>query len=250
VKVDFNDKLWQTYEVGRALPQHSLAVWMDAVARHAGPERPLRVLDLGAGTGRFSPSLAKWFGGPVYGVEPAAKMRNVALEANAHPAVTYLEGRGESIPLPDASCDLAFLYFVIHHFDRPDAAAAELARVVRPSGIVCIRTQFSDRLGDVKWRRHFPRALELERTMFPSLDETVTTFRNSGFEPVALDEVEFEVAPTPRAHLDRLRHRAISTLELLTEGELEAGFAAMEEATAKAEPAPVIERGDLLVLRR
>jgi SAM-dependent methyltransferase len=250
VKVDFNDKLWQTYEVGRALPAHSLAVWMDAVARHAGAKRPLRVLDLGSGTGRFSPSLANRFGGPVYGVEPAAKMRDVALRANAHPEVTYLEGRAESIPLPDASCDLAFLYFVLHHFERPGAAAAELARVVKPSGIVCIRTQFSDRLGDVKWRRHFPRASEVERTMFPSLDETTTTFRDRGFEVVALDVVEFEVAPTPAAHLERLRQRAISTLELLTEEELEAGFAAMEEAIATADPAPVIEAGDLLVLRR
>ena len=62
VEVDFNDRIWESYEVGRALPEHSLAAWMDAVARHAGPERPLSVLDLGSGTGRFSPSLAKWFG--------------------------------------------------------------------------------------------------------------------------------------------------------------------------------------------
>lgn len=68
MKVDFNDKLWENYEAGRALPEQSLAVWMDAVARHAGPQRPLSVLDLGSGTGRFSPSLATWFGGPVYGV--------------------------------------------------------------------------------------------------------------------------------------------------------------------------------------
>lgn len=250
MKVDFNDKLWENYEAGRALPEQSLAVWMDAVARHAGPQRPLSVLDLGSGTGRFSPSLATWFGGPVYGVEPAAKIRDVALRANAHPDVTYLDGRAESIPLPDASCDLAFLYFVLHHFDRPDLAAAELARVLRPSGIVCIRTQFSDRLGDVSWRRHFPRALEVEQTMFPSLDETVTAFGRSGFFFSALDVVEFEVASTPAAHLERLRHRAISTLELLTEEELEAGFAAMEEAVAAAEPAAVVERGDLLVLRR
>ena len=249
-KVDFDDRLWERYELGRALPEHSLAVWMDAVARHAVPERPLSVLDLGSGTGRFSPSLATRFGGPVYGVEPAAKMRDVARRVNAHPAVTYLDGRAESIPLPDSSCDLAFLYFVLHHFDRSDLAAGELARVLRPSGLVCIRTQFSDRLGDVKWRSYFPRALEVERTMFPSLDETMTTFRASGFEPVALEEVEFEVAPTPAAHLERLRHRAISTLELLTEDELEAGFAAMAEAVAAAAPAPVVERGDLLVLRR
>jgi SAM-dependent methyltransferase len=250
VRIDYDDKLWKGYAEGRALPRHSIAVWMDAVARYAGPKRPLTVLDLGAGTGRFSPSLAEWFGGPIYGVEPAARMRKVAETANAHPAVTYLAGRAEEIPLSDASCDLAFLFFALHHFDDLPVAAAELGRVVRPSGIVAIRSQFSDRLHDIAWRRYFPRALEIERQVFPTVDETTGAFRAARFEPIALDEVESEVAPTPAAHLDRLRHRAISTLELLTEAEVEAGFAAMERAVASAQPRPVRDVGDLLMLRR
>src|SRR5262245_65766648 len=112
MKIDYDDRLWKSYEQGRALPASATAAWMDAVGRRVGPERPLTVLDLGSGTGRFSPSLAERFGGPVFGVEPGARMRAVAATANPHPAVTYLDGRAESIPLPDASCDLAFLYFV------------------------------------------------------------------------------------------------------------------------------------------
>jgi SAM-dependent methyltransferase len=250
VKINYDDKLWKRYAQGRALPVDSIAVWMDAVARYADPKRPLTVLDLGSGTGRFSPSLAQWFGGPIYGVEPAAKMRKVAATANAHRAVAYLAGSAEKIPLADASCDLAFLFFVLHHFDDVSTAAAELGRVVRPSGIVCIRTQFSDRLRDIAWRRYFPRALEIERQLFPSVDETTKTFRPAGFEPIALEEVEFEVASTPAAHLERLRHRAISTFELLSEDEVEAGLAALEKAAASAEPRPVRDVGDLLILRR
>ena len=250
VKIDYDEGLWQGYAQGRALPRHSIAVWMDAVSRRAGPARPLTVLDLGSGTGRFSPSLAEWFGGPVYGVEPAAKMREVAATTNAHPSVTYLAGRAEEIPLPRASCDLAFLFFVIHHFEDVPTAAAELGRVLKSPGLICIRSQFSDRLRDIAWRRYFPRALEIEREMFPTVDETTETFRRAGFEPVALDEVEFEVAPSPAAHLERLRHRAISTLELLAEDEVEAGLAAMEQAVAFSDPMPVREVGDLLILRK
>ena len=250
MKVDYDKKLWKGYAEGRALPHHSIAAWMDAVARHADPERPLTVLDLGSGTGRFSSSLAEWFGGPVYGVEPSAKMREVAASANVHPAVSYLAGGAEEIPLPDASCDLAFLFFALHHFDDLPRAAAELGRVVKSSGLVCIRSQFSDRLGDIAWRQYFPRAAEIERQMFPTVDETTRTFRRAGFEPLALEEIEFEVAPTPAAHLERLRHRASSTFELLSEDEIEAGFAAMEEAVASSEPQPVREVGDLLILRK
>jgi ubiquinone/menaquinone biosynthesis C-methylase UbiE len=248
--VDFDDRLWRGYRQGRALPAEAMRAWMDAVERHADARRPLTVLDLGSGTGRFTPGLADRFGGPVYGVEPAARMREVAVASSKHPNVTYLEGRAEQIPLPDASCDLGFLFFVIHHFTDRGAAAAELVRVLRPGAVVCVRTQFGDRLRDVSWRRYFPRALEVERSMFPTFEETTAPFTRVGFAIVAVDEVEFEIAPSVGAHLERLRCRAISTLELLTEAEVEAGFAAMERAaTADPSAEPVREVGDLLVLR-
>ena len=250
--IDFDDRLWKGYRQGRALPQQAMDAWMDAVERHAGRRRPLTVLDLGSGTGRFTPSLAERFGGPVYGVEPAAKMREIAVAStSAYSNVGYLEGRAEQLPLPDESCDLAFLFFVFHHVRDRDAAASELARVLRPGGVVCMRTQFGDRLRDVSWRRYFPRALEIERSTFPSYDESTAPFLRHGFEVVALDAVEFEVASSVAAHLERLRFRAISTLELLTEGEVEEGFAAMERAAAAdTSGEPVRETGDLLVLGR
>lgn len=248
--IDFDDRLWRGYREGRALPPQAMDSWMEAVERRASLQRPLAVLDLGSGTGRFTPSLAERFGGPVYGVEPAAKMREVAVTSSTHADVTYLEGRAEQIPLPDRSCDLAFLFFVLHHFTDRNAAASELARVLRPGSVVCVRTQFGDRLRDVSWRRYFPRALEIERSVFPTFDETITPFTRAGFEVVTLDEVEFEIAPSIAAHVQRLRCRAISTLELLTEDEIEAGFAAMERAAASdTSGEPVREMGDLLALR-
>jgi ubiquinone/menaquinone biosynthesis C-methylase UbiE len=251
MSVDFDDRLWRGYRKGRALPPQAMDAWMDAVERRAGRRRPLTVLDLGSGTGRFTPALADRFGGPVYGVEPADKMRGAALEFARHPAVTYLAGRAEQVPLPDASCDLAFLFFVIHHFSDRDAAARELARVVRPGGVVCVRTQFGDRLRDVSWRRYFPRAREIEESTFPTYAETVDPFVRAGFEVAALDAVEFEIASSIAAHLERLRCRAVSTFELLSEDEIEAGFAAMERAAAEESPAePVRETGDLLTLER
>jgi SAM-dependent methyltransferase len=248
--IDFDDRLWRCYREGRALPPQAMDSWMDAVERRASPQRPLAVLDLGSGTGRFTPSLAERFGGPVYGVEPAAKMREVAVTSGAHADVTYLEGRAEQIPLPDRSCDLAFLFFVLHHFTDRGAAASELARVLRPGSVVCVRTQFGDRLRDVSWRHYFPRAIEIERSTFPTFDETVIPFARAGFDVVTVEEVEFEIAPSIAAHLERLRCRAISTLELLTDAEVEAGFAAMEQAAvADTSGQPVREIGELLVLR-
>jgi SAM-dependent methyltransferase len=177
-------------------------------------------------------------------------MREIAVESAKHPNVTYIAGRAEEVPLQDNSCDIAFLFFVFHHFTDRSAAAAELARVLRPDGLVFVRTQFGDRLREVSWRRFFPRASQVEQELFPTLGETKTTFTGAGFELVALDEVEFEIAASLAANLERLRHRGVSTLELLSDAEVEEGFAAMGRAAAEdAGRGPVREIGDLLVLR-
>ncbi|OPG08042.1 hypothetical protein B1L11_28940 [Microbispora sp. GKU 823] len=46
-------------------------------------------LDVGSGTGRFTPALARAFG-PVTGVEPSVRMRETAQAQSRHPGVRYL----------------------------------------------------------------------------------------------------------------------------------------------------------------
>jgi ubiquinone/menaquinone biosynthesis C-methylase UbiE len=139
-----------------------LALWIDTFVRHAPSERPLAVLDLGSGTGRFTPALAEAFGGPVYGVEPSQKMRAVAEKHAAHSAVRYVGGSAESIPLRSMSVDLVLMYLSFHHVQDREATASEVARVLRPGGRVLLRSTFSDRIFELEWMRYFPRMREIE----------------------------------------------------------------------------------------
>ena len=50
----------------------------------------INAIDLGSGTGRFTPALADTFGGPVYGVEPSARMRETAQAQSAAPWPDWL----------------------------------------------------------------------------------------------------------------------------------------------------------------
>jgi ubiquinone/menaquinone biosynthesis C-methylase UbiE len=157
-KLDYDERRQAVYALGRAVRPERIAVWMQAFARYLADDRPLTIVDLGSGTGRFTPSLASEFGGPVYGVEPSRRMREVAVKSSHHPAVTYLAGSAENIPLPDSSCDAVLIFLSFHHVQDGDAAASEIARVLRPEGRILIRSAFSDRMPKVHWHRFFPRA--------------------------------------------------------------------------------------------
>lgn len=94
------------------------------------PARPDVVVDLGAGTGLLSRPLAGR-ADHVIAVEPDARMR--AVLAARSPGVEVLAGRGESIPLPDASADAVLISSAWHWMD-PGRAAREVARILRDGG--------------------------------------------------------------------------------------------------------------------
>ena len=110
---------------------------MRVLAEQLPPTRPLTVVDLGSGIGRLTPALAETFGGPVYGVEPSRKMREIAQATAAAPAVDYLAGEAAHIPLDDDVADAdPDVPLLPPRPDRP-AAAAEIARLLRTEAAVC-----------------------------------------------------------------------------------------------------------------
>jgi SAM-dependent methyltransferase len=98
-KVSYDERQHAQYQRGRAFPRERLTRWIETFAAYAPNARSLAVLDLGSGTGRLTPALAKAFGGPVYGVEPSQKMRGISESSAGHSAVVYRDGSAECIPL-------------------------------------------------------------------------------------------------------------------------------------------------------
>ncbi|MGN6461140.1 MAG: class I SAM-dependent methyltransferase [Pseudolabrys sp.] len=88
------------------------------------------VVDLGAGTGKFTAYLVAT-GAEVIAVEPVAEMR--AKLAQKLPAVDVREGTATSIPFPDSSVDALVCAQAFHWF-ATRAALAEMHRVLKPGG--------------------------------------------------------------------------------------------------------------------
>jgi SAM-dependent methyltransferase len=127
------------YERGRPGYPDEAVDWI--VAQTA----PRAVVDVGAGTGKFTASLVAR-GLEVTAVDPDAAMLE-RLSAN-FPAVAALAGAAESIPLPDASADLVTFAQAWHWVDVP-AASTEVARVLRPHGALALVWNIRD--PDVDW---------------------------------------------------------------------------------------------------
>jgi len=116
------DPVAEDYELGRA-------GWPPEVVEGVAGEV---VLDVAAGTGKLTRQLVERFP-RVIAVEPLAGMR--AVLERVVPEAESRDGTAEAIPLPDASVDAAFVGEAFHWFDAA-TAAHELARVLRPGGIL------------------------------------------------------------------------------------------------------------------
>ncbi|OBG18658.1 class I SAM-dependent methyltransferase [Mycobacterium sp. 852002-51057_SCH5723018] len=108
-------------------------------------------VDVGAGTGLFTRTLVDR-AAQVIAVEPDARMREV-LTARS-PGVRVVEGRGESIPLPDASADAVFVSSAWHWMDH-ERAVPEIGRVLRDGGRFGVIWTSRDR--EVDWVRNLVR---------------------------------------------------------------------------------------------
>jgi SAM-dependent methyltransferase len=244
-KVDYDKRLHLDYAAGRQMLPSALQAWMAALARHLPGDRPLVWLDLGSGTGRMTPSLASTFGA-AYGVEPSPKMRAQAVASSAQ-VVTYLEGSAEHIPLPDASCDAALVFFVWHHVTDRGRAARELRRVVKPGGKVFIAGNLADKMPDVWWFRIVPEWRILDTSQFPSEEEVRGTLVAAGWTFAARDEVSWVRSASMDEDLEKLKLRSVSFFEHASDEVVRAGFARIEVAMPSLEDGPQLETNQLLV---
>lgn len=112
-----------------------LEAFADAAAEEAGS-----VVDVGCGTGR----VARWLGArglPVLGIDPSPAM--LAIARAAQPDADFAVGTATAIPAPTASAAGVLAWYSLIHVPPAelDAAAAELARIVHPGGVVLVAAQ-------------------------------------------------------------------------------------------------------------
>jgi ubiquinone/menaquinone biosynthesis C-methylase UbiE len=249
-RIDYDTEQYRDYARGRALTEPQREAWISAFGAVLPGQRPLAGLDVGSGTGRFTPALAQAFG-PVSGVEPSVRMREVAEAQSRVPGVRYLAGSAEDLPVPSGSADYALMFLSWHHVQDKPRAVRELARAVRPGGRLLLRANFSDHHPRPWWLEHFPRGYEVDAALFQPLHEVIAMFTAAGWRVASFATVAEPSYGTRGDMLERLRLRTLSFFGQLSPGEIETGFRRLEEAVAAdpGAPTPVLAE-PLLTLER
>jgi SAM-dependent methyltransferase len=129
----------------------------DAAVRWLLGERPLRVVDIGAGTGKLTRQLVA-AGHDVVAVEPLPEMLEQLRSVDLR--VRTLAGSAEAVPLPDSSADAVTAAQAFHWFDH-GRALPELARVLRPQGVLGLIWNMRD--DSFEWMRRLSELLGAER---------------------------------------------------------------------------------------
>jgi SAM-dependent methyltransferase len=250
---DYEGRMATAYDGGRALSPQAVDAWAAAATPWLGPAGGGPVLDLGAGTGRFAGLLARWSGGPVVAVEPTAAMAGRA-GAKGLRGVAVVRGGAEAVPLAYGSVRAVWMSQVVHHIDDLDAAAAELARVLRPGGHLLVRGEFAESEGGRRspnlLYRYWPGAERLT-VLLPTRRRVADALAAAGLVEVRHATVAQQTCAGLREFHARQAVRADSLLARLDDADFAAGLAALaRDAAAETTPQPVVDELSLLVFRR
>jgi SAM-dependent methyltransferase len=203
----------QAARYDRARPSYPAAA-LEVVL--SGDPAPRRILDVGAGTGKLTEALLGR-GAEVVAVEPDRQM--LAVLAGRLPRVWAVTGAAERIPLRDGSVDAIVVGQAFHWFQRPEADR-ELARVLRPGGVIGLFWNLPDR--GVEWvpklyraskRRTLPWSEdfeELDGNLFTGLQQKSMPSEHILYGPDALRDLVRTwswVSTRSQAEQDVIDHR-------------------------------------------
>jgi SAM-dependent methyltransferase len=187
----------EAYQHARPDYPPELAEWLRSELGLA----PGRVaVDLGAGTGKFTPLLSAT-GARVVAVEPVEAMR--AELVAAQPDVEALAGEAERLPLGDASVDAIVCAQSFHWFAKP-AALAEMRRPLKSGGALGLVWNVRDER--VAWVMALTKILDRHQGDAPRHEsgQWRALFPASGFTPLSERRFAYEhVGPPERVIFER-----------------------------------------------
>jgi ubiquinone/menaquinone biosynthesis C-methylase UbiE len=212
------------------------------------PDDSLNILDIGCGTGNYIDLFQKVTqpkGYQVYGIEPSEGMISKARQKNSQ--VIFKQAAAGDIPFEADFFDFVYMTDVIHHIPDIRKMFAEIQRVLRPNGKVCISTQSHRQIEKRPIAQFFPGTVRVDQERYPDIDEIVAAAQAAYLAYLKQETLfEGEVREVGTDFLELARKKGYSMLHLLTEAEYQSGLRTLESALQNG-PLEVPSAGETLV---
>lgn len=186
-----------------------------------------RVLDIGCGTGNYTELLQKVTRSEVYGVEPSEGMLAKAKEKESK--VVFKQGNAQELPFDDNFFDFVYMTDVIHHVPEIGAMFAEINRVLKEEGEVCIVTQSHQQIENRPIVKYFPETAMVDKERYPDINEIIVKAEGKGLKfnrKTILNENE--LIELGEEYLELVKKKGYSMLHLISDEEYCEGLKQLE----------------------
>ncbi len=114
--------------------------WRRELVRHIARLQPSRVLDVATGTAGVAMAIARRTNARITGIDVSDEMleigRSRVKAAGLQPRIELETARAEDLPFAVGTFDAVSFTYVLRYVDDPAATIAELARALRPGGVM------------------------------------------------------------------------------------------------------------------
>lgn len=175
------------YEHHDALPREVESRLFDSLDYYQG--KPARVLDLGCGTGRGTARLKKrWRTAEVIALDLSLPMlREARRHAGWWKPMARVCADGRALPFPDHCIDVVYSNLCLPWCEAPRPLLREIARVLRPGGLVVASSLGPDTLAELRAAWAAADTSQAHVARFPDLHEVGDAALAAGLKDPVLD---------------------------------------------------------------
>lgn len=209
-----------------------------------------QVLDVGCGTGNYTTALEQC-GSRMTGLDPSERMLEEARGKSS--TITWVNGRAEDLPFPNAVFDGAIATLTTHHWDDLTMGFRQMHRVLRMGAPLVILTSTPEQMRGYWLCHYFPGIMERSCAVMPTAEATLAALGTAGFHDIELEPYDvrsdlqdlflYAAKDDPTRYLDPDFRRGISTFAALADdAALRSGLQQLRADVASGEWSRVRER--------
>ena len=234
-------KVSARYRMLRDLDLGAVRIISDVVARAVDPGRPVRLVDVATGSGRYLDAVSDFLGSALamtvvpigLDLSPSMLTRGHIGDGHAGLRARHLVGTVESLPFRSSSCDVMTCFNAVHHFNLA-RFAGEASRVLTPTGQLVIYTRTPGQNRRTIWGRHFPEFATRETRLHRVNDIQAALQATGAFGSVRAQTVAWMVTTSLSRLVEQATHYHYSTFRLYSDDALRAGIDTFRQRVRQA----------------